>query len=398
MPSTRRWGAVLAIALGTFVLVTNEFLPVGLLPQIAGSLGVSPVIAGTMVTAPAIVAAVAAPLLTVAAGALDRKLFLVGMMVTFTIADALAAFAATFTVMLIARIVLGAGIGGFWAIGGTLGNRLVGARYAGRATAIIFGGISVATVIGVPAAVAVGLAAGWRAAFAATAVLALGALVLLLILLPTLGAGGAVRWKTLTTLLRSRAARIGLFTTILSVTGHFVGYTFISAFLLSRVGMSPAALTLGLFVFGVAGLTGNFLVGPLARRHLRTTVATAIVLIAGSAGVLAVAADTWMSVILMGAWGLGYGAVPVALQTWIGAAAPKEFEAASSLYIASFQGSIATGSLVGGLAVGVGGTPTALIVGAALAASAAVAFVVTTRPRTTRSHIEIAATMIDETL
>jgi predicted MFS family arabinose efflux permease len=307
------------------------------------------------------------------------------MTVLFTVADVLGAVAPDFAVMLVARVLLGAGIGGFWAIGGTVGGRLVGPAGAPRATAIIFGGISVATVVGVPAAVALGVGLGWRAAFAATALLALVALVLLLVLLPPLGVDEPVRLHALTGLLRSRGARAGLLTTVLLVTGHFLGYTFISPFLLHQAGLSSAGLTLALFVFGATGLAGNFLVAPLAGQHLRATVVSAALAVSLAAAFLVATGGDALPWAALGLWGLGYGAVPVALQTWIGRAAPDAFEAGSSLYIASFQGSIAIGSLLGALTVATGATSTALGIGAGLAAASVVVFLATTRTGPTRT-------------
>ena len=389
-----RWAAVFAIALGSFVLVTNEFLPVGLLVPIAHDLGVGSAAAGTMVTVPAIVAAVAAPALTVAAGRMDRRLFLVGMAVLFTLADALGAITPDFALMLLARVLLGVGIGGFWAIGGTVGGRLVGSEDAPRATAIIFGGISIATVIGVPAAVAIGTAFGWRTAFALTAVLALITLALLLTLLRPLGVEEPVNFSALTALLRSRSARTGLAATVLLVTGHFLGYTFISPYLLARAGLNSAGLTLALFAFGATGLAGNFLVAPLARRHLKATILAASLLVAVPALLLVATGGAFPPVVALGLWGLGYGAVPVALQTWIGRAAPAAFEAGSSLYIAAFQGSIAAGSLIGALTVASRGLPTALGVGAALALASALVFGTLTRRGRTRTTIATPTTPV----
>lgn len=381
MSGRSRWAAVFAIALGTFVLVTNEFLPVGLLVPIAHEFGIGSAVAGTMVTVPALVAAVAAPALTVVAGRLDRRLFLVGMAVLFTLADTLGAITPNFALMLFARVLLGVGIGGFWAIGGTVGGRLVGSEAAGRATAIIFGGISIATVIGVPAAVALGTAFGWRTAFAVTALLALVTLALLLTLLPRLGVEEPVKFAALTGLLRSRPARTGLVTTVLLVTGHFLGYTFISPYLLGPAGLNQAGLTLVLFVFGATGLAGNFLVAPLARRHLKVTILTAALLVTVPAFLLIATGGAFPPVAALALWGLGYGAVPVALQTWIGLAAPTAFEAGSSLYISAFQGSIAAGSLFGALTVASRGLPAAFGVGAALALASALVFATTTRTR-----------------
>jgi predicted MFS family arabinose efflux permease len=374
-----RWAAVLTIALGTFVLVTNEFLPVGLLEPIARDLKISTALAGLMVTVPALVAAIAAPTLTVAAGRLDRRVFLLGTAMLFTVADTLAAFAPNFGVMLAARTVLGAGIGGFWAIGGTVGGRLVVGGSAARATAVIFGGISLATVIGVPAAVSLGLSEGWRIAFAATAGLAVVVFALLAVLLPRLGVDRRVRVGDLARLLRTRPSRVGLVTTVLLVTGNFLGYTYISPFLRDTAGLTGSGLTIALFTFGAAGLVGNFVVAPFGRRHLQATVVTAAALIVAGTVILAATGGAVLPIVAIGMWGLGYGAIPVALQTWMGRAAPAEFEAGSSLYIAAFQGSVALGSLLGVFTLTVANTNAAIGIGGACVAISLLVFSLATR-------------------
>jgi predicted MFS family arabinose efflux permease len=136
--SVRQRLAVFSVALGTFTLVTNEFLPVALLTGIRTSLRVSQEAAATMVTVPAVVAAIASPALAVAAGRLDRRLVLLLMAGLFTVSDAVSAAAPNFATMLLGRFLLGGGIGGFWAIGASIGGRLVPAPRAAWAASVIF--------------------------------------------------------------------------------------------------------------------------------------------------------------------------------------------------------------------------------------------------------------------
>jgi predicted MFS family arabinose efflux permease len=134
--SLRQRLAVFSVALGAFTLVTNEFLPVALLTPIRTSLGISQQAAATMVTVPAVVAAIASPALAVASGRLDRRLVLLMMAGLFTLSDALSTAAPNFATMLLARFLLGAGIGGFWAIGASIGGRLVPESHAAWARAV----------------------------------------------------------------------------------------------------------------------------------------------------------------------------------------------------------------------------------------------------------------------
>ncbi|WP_394768675.1 MFS transporter [Lacisediminihabitans sp.] len=378
--SRRGWFAVIAVGLGTFTLVTNEFLPVGLLTQMSREFGISEGVAGTMMTIPGVVAAVAAPTLTIAAGRIDRRLVLIAMSVLFTLADILGSIAPNFAVMLVARFLLGLGIGGFWAIGASVGPRLVSPANAARATAIVFSGVSIASVIGVPAGALIGGLYGWRTAFVSTAVLGVIALLLQLALLPKLVVDSPVTWTQLSSVLRGRTARVGLIALLLLVVGQFAAFTFIAPFLHRATGASTQLISTLLLVYGVAGIVGNFGVERALRRRLTST---AVALMAATA-VSALALPLWGTSVpavflILTVWGLAYGAVPIALQTWIFSADPAAAEGGSALYIATFQLSVASGALLGGVIVDAAGIRAAMITGAVLAAAALVSLVIGSR-------------------
>jgi len=120
-----RWWAVVAVMIGIFLLVTAEQLPIGLLSQVAESMGVTPGMAGLMVTVPGVVAAFSAPLLPVAVGRLDRRIMLTLMMAVMVLGSVLSAMASNFALLLAARVLVGISIGGFWAIAGSIAPRLV---------------------------------------------------------------------------------------------------------------------------------------------------------------------------------------------------------------------------------------------------------------------------------
>ena len=145
--ASRGWLSVSSVALGSFAIVLSEFLPVGLLPAIAADLDVRIGTAGLMVVVTGLFAAVAAPAITVAASALDRRVVLIGLSALLVVSDGLAAAAPTFPVLLLARVLLGISLGGFWAIGAGIAGRLVPPADTIRATALITAGISVATVV-----------------------------------------------------------------------------------------------------------------------------------------------------------------------------------------------------------------------------------------------------------
>ncbi|MFI8927628.1 MFS transporter [Streptomyces sp. NPDC053474] len=350
--------SVVAVAAATFSVVTTEMLPVGLLTSLASGLGVSDGTAGLTVTLPGVVAALAALLLPVAVRGADRRAVLCGLMLLLGAANLLSALAPSFEVLLVARIVVGLCIGGVWAVAASLAVRLVRAESVGRATAVIFSGIAVASVLGVPAGTFLGELASWRWAFGAVSALGLGVAVLLAVVLPALPPSEPVRLGVFPGLLHLPRLRVGLIAVALLVVGHFAAYTYVRP-VLERVPGVGAGLISGLLLcYGVAGVAGNFLGGAFAARDPRRTL---LLITAGLAAVvlLLVPAGSSLpaSVALLVAWGLAYGGVSVSSQNWVMAAAPQAREAASALFAGIFNTAIALGALLGGrVADGLGAT------------------------------------------
>jgi predicted MFS family arabinose efflux permease len=352
--STERsgWSGVLSVALGSFVLVLSEFLPIGLLPAIASGLHVGIGTAGLMVVATGLAGAVAAPVVTVATSRLDRRVVLVGLTILLTVADALAALAPTFAVLLIARLLLGIGIGGFWAIGAGIAGRLVKPSSAIRATSFITAGISVATVVSLPLGAFVSSLASWRLAFVIGGVLGLVALGLQLALLPRIPAVHRVRFATLGGLLKIPRARVGLIATAFVFVAQFAAYTYVAPYLKQLVEVGPDTVTLALLVFGVAGILGNFAAGVTLSRTVIGTLGASKFVLAGAVVLLPLLAHSVVGVfILLVVWGLVWGALPLGTQTWMAAASTNGAESGLALFVTTIQLAVATGSVLGGVAV-----------------------------------------------
>lgn len=368
--------AVLAVAATTFSVVTTEMLPVGLLTSIGTGLHVSDGTAGLAVTLPGLVAALAALLLPVAVRRADRRTVLALLMVLLAVADVASALAPAFGVLLVARVLVGVCIGGVWAVAAGLGARLAGPERAGRATAVIFSGIAVASVLGVPAGTLLGELAGWRWGFAALAGLALAVSALLVTVLPRLPAQEGVRLGAFPGLLRIGRLRAGLLAVTLLVTGHFAAYTYVRP-VLERVPGIGAGLISGLLLaYGTAGIVGTFAGGAVAARDPRRALSAisaglgAVVLLMVPAGASPVA-----SVALLVAWGLAYGGVSVSAQNWVMAAAPHAREAASALFAGVFNVAIALGAFAGGRVADSRGAGAVLWLGGGLAGLALLAVV-----------------------
>ncbi|MGW4933414.1 MFS transporter [Streptomyces sp. NPDC004166] len=362
------WPAVASVALMSFVLVLSEFLPIGLLPVISSSLRVSIGTVGLVVVVPGLMAAVTAPLVTMASGRLDRRRVLTALALFIAASNVLAAVAPSMAVMVAARVLLGVGVGGFWAMGAGVAARLVPAQAVHRATSLITAGISAGTVVSLPLGSLVGHLAGWRTAFVVAAGTALLALAALTVKLPALPPTGAIRLATLTSALRNPAARIALLATVLIFFGHFAAYTYVTPYLEEQAHFGASGVTAVLLAYGLAGLAGNFAAGAVIGRRLRAVYVAATVLVSAAAALLNVAAGTAPTVVvLVVVWGAAFGAIPLALQTWILRATPEAPESGMALLVSACQIALAAGSFIGGVVVDGYGTWAGFAVGATLA-------------------------------
>jgi predicted MFS family arabinose efflux permease len=348
----RGWLGVLSVALGSFVLVLSEFLPIGLLPSISSGLHVSIGTAGLMVFGTAVTGAIAAPVVTVATSRIDRRIVLLALTILLVVADALAAAAPSFAVLLIARMLLGIGIGGFWAIGAGIAGRLVKSSSAIRATSFITAGVSVATVVSLPLGAFVTSLASWRLAFVIGGVLGVVALVVQVVLLPSIPAIHRVRFSTLGGLLRIPRARVGLIATAFVFVAQFAAYTYVTPYLKQLVGVGPDTITLALLVFGIAGILGNFAAGLTLSRSVIGTLGASKFILAGAVVLLPILANSVAGVFaLLVIWGLVWGALPLATQTWMAAASTNGAESGLALFVTTIQVAIAGGSVLGSVAV-----------------------------------------------
>jgi predicted MFS family arabinose efflux permease len=367
---TTGWPAVLAVATGIFTVVTAEMMPVGLLTPIADALAVSEGTAGQTLTITGVLAAVSAPLVVPALGRLDRRRVLVAFMGLLAVANLLAAWSPVFGVLVVARVLVGISMGGVWSVAAGLAARLVAQASVGRATATIFSGIAVASVLGVPLGTFLGELAGWRAAFAVVGALAAIVGLAMAALLPALPTERAAGLRGVGALVRDPRVATGLAAVALLVTGHFGAYTYVRP-VLEHGGTGPALVGMLLLVYGVAGVLGNFAAGAAAVRSAHRTVQALAVLLVPAVLLLALVPSGAGAAVALVVWGVAYGGVSVTAQNWMTAAAPQARETVSSLLAGVFNAAIAFGALGGGLVVdGVGAR--AVLVWAAVLALAAI--------------------------
>lgn len=367
----RGWLAVFAVALSATVFCTTEFLPVGILRYISQDLGVTEGLAGIMVTAPGLLAAFAAPIVTLAVGNHDRRRVLWGLGILLVVSNLIAMVAPNFATLILGRALFGIGLGGFWAIGAGLGARLVPAKAAGRATAVIFAGVSIGMLIGGPAGALLGDLLGWRVAFGASLALSVLSLAIQFLALPKLAAEKAIRLADLLNILATTNGRVGIAAMFLVLCGQFATYTYVTPFLAQMSGFDGRMISSLLLGYTAIGLVGNFIGGAGSDRAVKRMLLLTILFILAPVAVLPVLGSFQMAAIgLLAVWGLAYGAMPVALQRWMAAAAPEAREGGMALFVGNFQISIAIGSFLGGLVVDHVGLGAAMYFGAVLAMTA----------------------------
>ncbi|MDW6020817.1 MFS transporter [Mesorhizobium sp. BAC0120] len=362
------WGAVASLSLGVFGLVTAEFLPASLLTRMAVDLNVTDGAAGQTVTATAIVGALAGLTLAIFTKSIDRRLVLWTLTLLLVLSNLLAATATGLTTLLVARVLLGIGLGGFWSMAGALTMRLVPERLVPRAMSIVLTGVSVATVTAAPLGAYVGDLWGWRAAFIIAAAVGVVALTVQILTMPKLPPVAASSFRSLIDLLKRPALRIGLIALLLVISGHFAGFTYVRPFLEKVPALNIEAISLVLLAYGIGGFFGNFTGGFVAERSIRAAVTVGALAIAVMALVMILlGSSAIVSSAAIAAWGFFFGFLPVGFQSWTVRTAPDQAEAAGGLLVTSFQIAITGGAIFGGLLLDAFG-PLGVIAYSALAA------------------------------
>lgn len=342
----------MSLTLGVFGLVTAEFLPASLLTAMATDLGISAGAAGQAVTATALVGALAALSIPVLTRNLDRKLVLLGLSLLLVTSNLLAAVASSFFVLIVARVLLGVALGGFWSMAAALAMRLVPEHLFARAMSVVLTGVSVATVCAAPLGAYMGDLWGWRSAFIAAGCLSLVTIVSQVFAIQGLPPKDNPNVKILFQLLGRTQVRIALLAVMLIISGHFAGFTYIRPLLEGVTQVSISTISAILLGYGIGGFFGNFAGGFIAERSERNAIIFGGVVIIAMALVLVVAGKTpSLAAVSIALWGFAFGAFPIGFQTWIIRAAPDQAEGAGGLLVAAFQIAIASGAVGGGILV-----------------------------------------------
>lgn len=349
------WVGLIVLAGAIFVSVTSEFLPTGLLPDMAGELGVSESRIGLLVTIFAGTVVISTTPLAALTRAYSRKYLVVIVLLVIATGNVLAALAPSYEILVGARIIGGLAHGLFWAVVGAYSAHLVPKHQIGRAVAITSGGGTAAFVLGVPLGTALGHALGWRLAFATIGVIVVVLAVLVLRFLPAVDHRVTLATGEIALPLRKDRSVPGVVVLCLIIvvvmTGHNLFYTYIAPWLIAVGGFPEDSIAILLFLFGGAGAIGLVLAGLVSDRFPRAGLIVATAAVAVAVLVLALFAQSQVVIVAaLVVWGIAFGGLPAMLQTrMLHTASARLRDLAAALFTTSFNFAIGFGALVGGL-------------------------------------------------
>lgn len=349
--------ALLALAISAFGIGTTEFVPVGLLSSIADDLSISITLAGLLISGYAMGVAFGAPILTALTNKMSRKSLLMLLMVIFILGNSVAALSTSFSLLLVARIITAFSHGIFFSIGSTIAADLVPENKRASAISMMFTGLTVATVTGVPLGTFIGQHFGWRATFWGVALLGIVAIIASAILVPkNLKQAPPSKFSDQLKILKNGPLLLAFAITALGYGGTFVAFTYLSPILEKVTGFAPSSVSILLLVYGIAVAIGNTVGGKMANKNPLKALfgmfmiqAIILIVLSFTAPFKIVGVAT---IFLMGL--LAFMNVP-GLQVLVVNLAekyvPSAVNVASALNIAAFNLGIAIGAFVGGLIV-----------------------------------------------
>ncbi|WP_391088627.1 MFS transporter [Vibrio sp. NH-UV-68] len=346
----RIWLALFVLALSTFNIVTTELAPIGLLTPMANALATSESYVGMTVSLYAWVGALSALVASVFLGGVGKKNLLIALSIVLVVSNGLAASAETFENLMLARVIGAVAHGAFWSIIGVSAASIVPSNYIGLATSIVFGGVSVASVFGVPISNYIGMHIGWRSAFMVMSGLSVLSLVGIASLVPQISEKSSVGIAAIKAVFKSSSLIKVYFATILTISAHFTAFTYIEPMLNSLTHISEEFVPVLLLVFGVAGIVGNVITALFIDKHLKTIAVLSVLFAASMLILIGEFHVQWYQAHIgtaLAIWGATASCIFVALQTWVLRLASEQAFPASALYVAFFNLAIGIGAFLG---------------------------------------------------
>ncbi|MFD0676372.1 MULTISPECIES: MFS transporter [unclassified Paenibacillus] len=343
--------ALYALTLGAFAIGMTEFIIMGLLPDVASNLHVSIPSAGLLITGYALGVAVGAPFITIATHRMQRKTLLILLMLIFITGNVLAALAPNYEILMVARIVAALTHGSFFGVGSVVAAELVPKEKRAGAIAIMFTGLTLANILGVPIGTFLGQSFGWRSTFWVISVVGLIALLGVMLLVPKVKAAQSSLRQELGVLKRP-TVHVALLMTVFGFGGVFTAFTYITPILVDITGFSPGSVSYILVLFGIGITIGNIYGGKLADRRLLPSLTWILVSLAIILALFSLT-DQNKILALITVFILGiaaFGTVP-GLQLHMLNTAKEAPTLASTLNIAAFNLGNALGAYLGGVVI-----------------------------------------------
>lgn len=346
---TRAWPAILCLAFAAFIFNTTEFVPVGLLPNIAASFNMTVSETGLLITIYAWAVSLLSLPLTVITAKFERKKLLIFLFVLFIVSHLLAGFAWDFYSLLLGRIGVASAHAVFWAIATPLAVRLAPKGKKARAMGFIVAGSSMAIVLGVPIGTMIGQLVGWRITFLCVSVVALIVMMLLIYLLPTLPSQNAQSLSSLPTLLK-RAGLVHIYIlTAIVITGYFTAYTYITPFMHRVGGFADSFVVILLLCIGLSGIAGSVIFAKYGDKYAMQLLIYTLILLILCLLLFYISAQHIYSIIgLCVILGIVITLFGMLMQNKILEVAPDGTDIAMSVFSGIYNIGIGGGALVGG--------------------------------------------------
>ena len=376
------WLPLVALACSTFIFNTSEFIPIGLLSDIAADFRITESHAGLMITVYAwVVAITSLPLMLMVSGIPPKKLMLC-IVALFAISHAASAVSSGFGMLMLSRIGVACSHAVFWSIVTPLAVRIAPEGREAAALSMIVAGSSIAMIAGLPLGRAVGLAAGWRMTFMLIGVVSVAIMVFIAAVLPCAEGEKAFSPRQLPELLKTPALPGIYAVTVLSVTAHFTGYSYIEPFLAQIAGFSEGSITMVLSLFGIVGIAGSFLFSRYFDSHRSFFMRYAVMGIGCCLLLLRPAACfQWTAIALCVFWGLANTFYNMVFQSEIIRNVRKGTSVAMSIYSGIYNVGIGGGALIGGYVSSGIGIPYIGYAGGLISIAACVACIAYLQPR-----------------
>ncbi|OAT32350.1 putative sugar efflux transporter [Buttiauxella brennerae ATCC 51605] len=342
------WLRVVTLAVAAFIFNTTEFVPVGLLSDIANSFGMQTAEVGIMLTIYAWVVALMSLPFMLLTSQVERKRLLIGIFTLFIASHVLSFVAWNFTVLVISRIGIAFAHAIFWSITASLAIRMAPAGKKAQALSLIATGTALAMVLGLPLGRVVGQYFGWRTTFFAIGVIAALTLFCVIKLLPKLPSEHSGSLKSLP-LLFKRPALVSIYVlTAVVVTAHYTAYSYIEPFVQTVAGLSANTATFLLLVLGGAGIIGSVMFGKLGNKHSSLLVSGSIGLLVLCLALLLPAAQSSANLTVLSLfWGIAIMIITLGMQVKVLALAPDATDVSMALFSGIFNLGIGAGALLG---------------------------------------------------